>query len=252
MKLLSWILTILIFSFISIYPSVKKTITFKSGDGVTITADTYIAHDLTAPFIILFHQAGWSRGEYIETAPKLNATGFNCMAVDLRSGNEVNDVVNMTHKDAVKKNKATDYINALPDIDAAVEYAKTNYVKGKFIIWGSSYSAALVIKNAGDHPGMFDGVMSFSPGEYFVKEGKGENYIKNAAKNIHCPVFITSRKSEKENWEKIFQAIPSKEKMSFVPESEGQHGSRALWSKFKESKHYWKAVNKFLSKYFLK
>ena len=34
-------------------------------------ADLYIAHDASAPFILLFHQAGWSRGEYLEIAPKL-------------------------------------------------------------------------------------------------------------------------------------------------------------------------------------
>ena len=45
----------------------KETITFKAEDGLEITADVYIQYELTKPFIILFHQAGWSRGEYLET-----------------------------------------------------------------------------------------------------------------------------------------------------------------------------------------
>lgn len=69
-----------------------KTITFPSKDGLTLTADLYIMHDKSAPFIVLFHQARWSRGEYEEIAPRLNMMGFNCMAVDLRSGGQVNGV----------------------------------------------------------------------------------------------------------------------------------------------------------------
>jgi len=67
-----------------------KTITFPSHEGVTITADLYITNeDKNIPFIVLFHQAGFSRGEYREIAPKLNKLGFNCMAIDQRSGDGV-------------------------------------------------------------------------------------------------------------------------------------------------------------------
>ena len=38
-----------------------ETITFKSDDGLTITADLYLEHETKAPFIILYHQAGYSR-----------------------------------------------------------------------------------------------------------------------------------------------------------------------------------------------
>ena len=93
-----------------IFPAQKDTITFKSKDGVVITADLYMAHNKTAPFILLFHQAGWSRGEYLEIAPRLNEMGFNCMAVDLRSGNEINNVKNMTKVSAEKMQKGTSYI----------------------------------------------------------------------------------------------------------------------------------------------
>ncbi len=41
-----------------------KTISFKSNDGVQVTADLYMAHKSDAPFIILFHKASYSRGEY--------------------------------------------------------------------------------------------------------------------------------------------------------------------------------------------
>lgn len=229
-----------------------KTITFKAEDGLQITADVYISHDLSNPFIILYHQAGWSRGEYNEIAPKLNAMGFNCMAVDQRSGEAVNGVENETYKEAVKKGKATDYISAYEDLKSALEYADKNYAKGKLIVWGSSYSSSLVIKLASDYPELIDGVLAFSPGEYFARLGKSENFISDAAKNVKCPIFITSAKSEKDNWENIYNNITVKTKSSFVPTSAGNHGSRALWERFQDSKSYWSAVKKFLKNYLIK
>ena len=73
-----------------------QTVHFDSADGLKITADLYLSHDKSKPFVVLCHQASWSRGEYREIAPKLIALGFNCMAIDQRSGNEVNDVKNET------------------------------------------------------------------------------------------------------------------------------------------------------------
>jgi len=228
----------------------KKSVEFYSEDGLTITADTYIKHSLDKPFIVLFHQAGWSRGEYIEVAPKLNELGFNCMAIDQRSGKIVNNIENETAKRAAKRNLSMNYPDAIPDLIAAIKYARKNFVKGKLIIWGSSYSSALVLKLAGENRKLCDAVLSFAPGEYFTRFGKPENWITQSAKNIEVPVFITSAKSEKVYWTPIFEKIKSTNKHSFLPETEGNHGSRALWKKFLDSKDYWKEVRKFLNRYF--
>jgi protein-L-isoaspartate(D-aspartate) O-methyltransferase len=225
----------------------KDTITFKAKDELTITADLYVPHPNDAPFIILFHQAGWSRGEYIEIAPKLNKMGFNSMAVDLRSGGKINNIVNLTYRQATRLGKPTDYLDALQDMESAINYAKSQYAKAKIVIWGSSYSASLVIKLAGDNPTLINGVLAFSPGEYF---DRSKTYIRDSAKNVKCPVFITSASEEAKAWKDIFLAIPSKTKHSFLPKTKGNHGSRALWSKFNDSKDYWQAVSKFLHQYF--
>ena len=89
-----------------------ETITFKASDGISVTADLYMPHKATAPFIILYHQAGYSRGEYRSIAPQLNEMGFNCMAVDQRSGDKVNGVINETHKGAVASKLPTEYLDA--------------------------------------------------------------------------------------------------------------------------------------------
>ena len=228
------------------------TVYFPSEDGIEITADTYIEYeDKNTPLIVLFHQAGWSRGEYLEIAPKLNELGFNCIAIDLRSGESVNGIGNETAVRAKQANKSIQYIDALPDILAAIRYAKSEYNDSKIITWGSSYSAALVLQVAGEQPDLVDGVLAFAPGEYFSKQGKSESWIQDSAANISAPVFITSARNEQESWSAMYSAIKSEEKASFIPSSKGNHGSRALWEQFDDNEEYWQAVSDFLKSNFL-
>ncbi len=219
----------------------QKTVAFDAADGLTITADLYEKSG-SKKVIVLFHQAGWSRGEYKEIAPKLNAMGYTCLAVDQRSGGGVNDVKNETNARAKKAGKKTTYADAFPDIEAAVAYAKAQYSPDQLIIWGSSYSSALVLKYAGDYPDNIDAVLSFSPGEYFGSK----NFISSSAKNIKAPSFITSAKNEKDSWWGIHQSIPEGKKKFFLPDTKGNHGSRALWSKFDDNGSYWTQVKSFL------
>lgn len=231
---------------ISSIDTTEDTIFFKSKDGIEIAANLYMAHDKNAPFIVLFHQAGWSRGEYNEIAPKLNGLGYNCMAVDLRSGGSVNDVKNITNQNAIKGMKETNYVDAIQDMQSAIIYARENFAQGKLIIWGSSYSSALTLKLAGDMADDIDGALAFSPGEYFVSQGKPRDFIASSASHISDPVFITSARNEKNSWWGIYVSISSDKKEYFLPETSGNHGSRALWQKFADSAAYWDAVKKFL------
>ncbi len=226
------------------------TISFPSGDGLMITADVYAPReDKSTPFIVLFHQAGWSRGEYLEIAPRLNDLGFNCMAIDQRSGNTVNGVENETARRARSVGKGTGYVDAMQDVEAALAYAREHYATGRMIAWGSSYSSSLVLRVAGVHPEMVDAVVSFSPGEYFSGEGKPASWVREAAEKIRKPVFITSAGNERDKWTAIYEAVPSGEKTYYLPETNGQHGSRALWRQFEDSDGYWKAVEPFLRKF---
>jgi dienelactone hydrolase len=228
------------------FASSFKTISFSSKDGLQVTADLYLAHPTEAPFIVLFHQARASRGEYRMIAPELNAFGFNAMAVDQRIGNSFNAITNETAKRFGTEGMSEAYIDALPDMEAAIKYARKNYAKGKLIIWGSSYSASLVLKIAGDNPNLSDGVLAFSPGEYF---GKGPTYISESARKIGVPVFITSSHNEKNEWFPIYESIPGERKTYFLPPSDGAHGSSALFEYYDASNDYWKAVKDFLKQF---
>ncbi len=219
-----------------------EKISFSSGDGIKVTADLYMTPDPKAPMIILYHQAGYSRGEYREIAPKLNALGFNCMAVDQRAGDSVNGIINETNRAARSKNLPTEYLDAITDLEAAYVYVRHGLKPDKILLWGSSYSAALMFYMGSGHHNNLSGILAFSPAEYFEVNGKE---IRDFAARVTAPVFIASAKSEYEEWKPIYDAITG-EKRSYLPENEGRHGSKALWSDNPGHELYWKAVEDFL------
>jgi pimeloyl-ACP methyl ester carboxylesterase len=220
---------------------------FPTTGGIQGRADVYASNSKSATLILLFHQAGWSRGEYREIAPKLRKAGYRVMAVDQRSGGGVNGVQNETHRRATRMGLARGYLDAYADMKAALAYARKELAAERIIVWGSSYSASLVFRLAAEHPDHVTAVMAFAPGEYFNKEGR--DYIQSFAKRVKQPVFVTSAKKEREQVKPIFDASPAEKKILFTPASKGQHGSRALWNKWSDSDVYWAAVNGFLNKY---
>lgn len=224
-----------------------ETIQFDAADGLSITADLYVAQPVDAPFITLFHQAGFSRGEYREIAPKLNSLGFNCMAVDQRSGKGVNGVENETAKRARAQTLDANYLDALPDMEAALHLVRARYPKAKSIAWGSSYSAALVLVLAGEKKDLIDGVLAFSPGEYFARFGKPKNFVRKATGAISVPVFLTAAQNEATELKAIGKAITAPGKQLFVPNTAGNHGSKALWAEKEDSAAYWTTVRTFLA-----
>lgn len=218
-----------------------KTVTFKSLDDLEVTADIYhIGND--KPVMVLCHQANWSRGEYQESAKEFNKLGFNCVAVDLRSGSGINGVTNETAKNYTPVGPPQDYINSEQDIIAAVNYAENMYSKNVILV-GSSYSSGLVLKVAKENAKV-EMVMSFSPNEYY-----GPNFdLKGKITGLDKPTFITSAKNEAADAKKLFDVVTSTKKAQFVPQAAGHHGSRSLWSTNAGNEEYWKAVKDFLGK----
>ena len=133
---------------------------------------------------------------------------------------------------------------------AALQYARKSYAEKTLIAWGSSYSSALALQIAGTEQGLVDGVLSFSPGEYFARQGKGKKYVTEAAARIDVPTFITSSKNEGRKVKAIAAAVKTKDTTFFTPSTAGNHGSRALWSSFNDSDAYWAAVTAFLDTHF--
>jgi dienelactone hydrolase len=219
----------------------QQKITFSSSDGIPITADVY-GQDKSLPYILLFHQANFSRGEYRETAPKLQKLGYNCIAVDLRSGKEVNFIQNETAAAAKAKNLPTNYLDAEKDILAAIEYVK-KLSKCKIVLLGSSYSASLVIKISVNNPSV-SAVIAFSPGEYFETLP-----LKDIISKLDKPLFIASTKAEKPPIKEMVSGINENYITWFVPsKAKGIHGSRALWDASPESNGCWMQLLMFFKK----
>jgi dienelactone hydrolase len=230
-----------LFFFIAAFSSAQLKMTFPSKDGVTITADWYPVNS-ESQTILLCHQNGFSRGEYSETAKKLNMLGFNCLAIDQRAGKAVNGIENETAKDAKAKGKNASPQNAEQDIDAAVNWLYEKYNR-RIILLGSSYSASLALKVAMENNYVF-AVAAFSPGEYF----DDKNYISKSIIGLKKPVFLTSSKEEAPAVTDLTRDVMSLVKVQFIPKRAGDHGSKVLWSKSDDNQDYWAALVSFLNR----
>jgi len=220
---------------------VTETISFFAEDGLKLTADLYKTANDSAPYIILFHRAKFSRGEYRIIAPRLNENGFNCLAIDQRSGNKAREVINQTAAEAKMQGLSHAYTDALPDLRAALLYVKKELGANKIILWGSSYSAALVFLVGSEFPDDVNGVLAFSPGEYFKVADKK---ISNYAKNIKCPVFVTAEKRIRNNARLIYDSIPFSGSSVFL--NVNKHGSELLWP---QTEPAWEQVLNFLNSF---
>jgi len=188
----------------------------------------------------LCHQAGYSRGEYRETAPFLALKGISCLAIDQRSGDQINNVVNETAKQAKEKGLPTDYLDAKQDIEKAIDLAYEKNNKQPIILVGSSYSASLALL-IGAKNDKVKAIAVFSPGEYL----KGIT-LSEEIKTLNKPVFITAAKNEIPSVKKLIKDIPLKYITLFEPNSKGFHGSKALWKKNEGHQAYQDAFNAWL------
>jgi alpha-beta hydrolase superfamily lysophospholipase len=224
----------------------KRELSFAATDGLKVTADFYPSRrKLSRGMILLCHRAGWSRGEYKRIGPWLRDQGFGVIAIDQRSGGGVDGVVNETAKRARKKGLATDYLSAKPDIEGAIKFISEKFQVRRLILLGSSYSASLVLAITGEGKWPIAGVVAFSPGEYF----DDRRYVGKRARKIKVPTFVTSKRSEVKQHQRITKLIDDKVLTVFVPSSEGYHGARAVWHKTAATTHYRRALSDFLNKH---
>lgn len=238
---------LLFFILVSFYTSFAQnsknnnTITFFAKDSVQITADTYFLKNIP-PTILLCHQARFSRGEYLTTAKKLNQLGFSCMAIDQRSGKEVNGVINQTAIDADSKFMNVGYTGAKIDLEAAIDYLYELNGNQPIILVGSSYSASLALW-IGSSNVKIKAIAAFSPGEYL----KNMN-LADTIKQLKKPTFVTSSKREITPVKKLLRFVNPIHVTQFEPKVIGVHGSRAIWDSTEGNETYWKAFKEFLLK----
>jgi dienelactone hydrolase len=169
---------------------------------------------------LLFHQAGSNRHEYDPALKWFQEAGLDTLAIDQRSGGTMWERPNET---VLKRGKSTSYLSALPDLQAAVDWAK---VRGydQVVVVGSSYSAALVFLLAQKNPKGITAVVSFSPGEYLG----GSDVVRKAAAAVKVPVYATAGDSSSEQ-KRLKTVLPQPgEQVEVYNAKHGVHGASTL------------------------
>ena len=197
-----------------------EAVVFPAADGIVVHGDLYRPAGKPRGVLLLFHQAGSSRLEYAPIAPKLAALGWAALAIDQRSGGSLFGGRNLT-AEAVP---SASYTAALPDLEAAVAWARKQWPGVRPAVWGSSYSAALVFVLASRHPADISAVLAFSPGEYLSGVS-----VRAAAARVTVPLYVTSASDSEEEADAatILAASPAALKRQERARN-GVHGSATL------------------------
>lgn len=196
-------------------------VTLRAADGVLVHGDLYLPSGAPRGVLLLFHQAGSNSREYAPIAPKLAALGWAALAIDQRAGGDLFGGRNLTAEGAPG---VDDYAAALPDLEAALAWARQRWPGQRPVVWGSSYSAALVFVLASRHANDVSAVLAFSPDEYLSGLS-----VHAAAARIRVPVFVTSARDagEEAAAASILAASPATLKQQFRAQA-GVHGSATL------------------------
>lgn len=221
---------------------IPNKVEFSAPDGLIISGNLYDV-DKEKPIILLMHQAGYNRIEYADIAPKLNAMGYNCLAIDLRSGGSFAGKSNNTSTRAIKKGLQPKMIDAQQDVAAAIDFLYKKYNQ-KVIAWGSSFSSSLALLE-GYNNSKVKAIVSFSPGDYF---GNDITSLSTVFSEIDKPYLVTSSKQEAEALKTLIgNSKQTDMQQQFIPSSNGFHGSRALWEGQDGAEEYWNVVTQFLN-----
>ena len=204
-------------------PSIRAV----ASDGVTIHGESYFGDlPVDAPLVLLFHQGGSNgRGEYAALAPWLNAAGFRAIAWDQRSGGDLYGETNRTVS-GLAAGAEPGFCDAYPDLQAALDYTTARGLATRVVVWGSSYSGALVFRLAAENPERVSGVIAFSP-------ASGGPMVDCRARDwvdaISAPMAVFRPRSEMDRASSTEQRdVLTNSGVEFHVVEEGVHGSSML------------------------
>lgn len=131
---------------------------------------------------------------------------------------------------------------ALPHLEAALTWAKSQHGGRKVILWGSGASAAGALLLAAKHPDRVEAVLAFSPGEDLPG---APGAVAEAAARVRMPVFIMTPTAEKARIASLVAALatPTVHLLDAAV-----HGDAALSpNRCASSETHWGHVRKFLN-----
>ena len=213
----------------------QEAVTFQAKDGLIINAYDYNLND-TIPYVILLHDIGGSKNDYADIAYKIVKLGYNCLAIDMRVGN------NETSSEYKKNHPDPDLIEALKDIEAAINYAYNKKQK-PVILFGTGFSASLALMEAKNNDKV-KAVIAFSPGEYF-----GTLKVEDQLQGFSKKAFVACSQMEYPYIVQLLSKANQKNIIIFKPgTATGKHGLKALDTKTPGSKEYWLNLYLFFKK----
>lgn len=219
----------------------KSKIQFTGVDNLIITADNYFSRK-DNPYILLFHTERSSRGEFDSLAYRFAKMHYNCLAVDLRSGDSYGYIKNETALYARKKGFDNRLASVEKDIISSIDYIRT-ISDQNVILLGSSSSATMAIKTATSQTGI-DGVIALSPGEFFIPEYELADNIQD----IGFPLFLAGNSNEAKYLEKMVSTKNDDSAISIAVSSASGNvrGSDLLRKSNPSSDEYWMSVLIFI------
>jgi pimeloyl-ACP methyl ester carboxylesterase len=221
-----------------------REIYYETADGITVFGDLY-GDDKEAPLILLFHQAGGNaRAEYGVIIPVLLEQGYAILAIDQRNGGSRLGGINRTVENL--DGKQYGYCEAYPDLVGALEFADAEGYVGKRAVWGSSYSAALVIKLGAEYEDRITAVLAFSPAS---GDRLADCLPESYSKELELPALMLRPASEmeRESVREQFETFEEQGHQVYVAKN-GVHGSSMLNEERvgADVEDNWAVVNAFL------
>lgn len=198
-----------------------------ASDGVVVHGEAFFGGlDSSAPLVLLFHQGGSNgRGEYTEIATWLNSLGFRAIAWDQRSGGDLHGHTNRTVA-GLSADTPAGYCDAYRDLQAALDYVTDQGLAEQAIVWGSSYSGALVFRLASENPDRVSGLLAFSPAAGGpMTECRARDWLHDLS--IPAVVFRPQSEMERQSSREQREILSAAGVEFFVIEN-GVHGSSML------------------------
>ncbi|MCL6265852.1 alpha/beta hydrolase [Flagellimonas myxillae] len=231
-------------------PQLRREISFYTPDSIQIIGDLFEL-DKKGKTILLFHQGGSNaRAEYTPIIPRLLEKGYNILAIDQRVGGQYYGQFNRTLANIPTHiyGDGYGYCDAFNNLESALDYVIDAGFTGEKIIWGSSYSATLVVQLASKRQQDIQGALSFSP----ATGGSLKNCLPDPYfETVKIPLLLLSPPNEMEDEDSQlrFEKAASFGHQTFVPQN-GIHGSSMLVAERvgTEVEETWKVVLSFLEK----
>jgi len=176
------------------------------------------------PIILMFHQSGSNvHGEYASIWRRLQAEGYGYVAVDLRAGGQLYGDYN---RSVARRPSQVSLCDAYEGAEASLLYVKTRWPESSIVAWGSSFSAAHVIRLASEFPDDLEKVVAFSPSSGGpMKHCKADAYLEG----LSIPLLLVRPESELEipSVQTQFQLAVDLKHETFVARP-GHHGASTL------------------------